>query len=93
MMKIFKRLIVVAMLNMLLFSTFSSMSATTVSMLTGQMGINATVATQITSMLNAGATVWGIIAILGSLNVVGAGVLFTAKAMLKKLGTKAVVSW
>lgn len=38
-------------------------------------------------------TVWGIIAVLGTFNVVRAGVLFTAKSMLKKLGTKAAVGW
>ncbi|MEY8662152.1 uberolysin/carnocyclin family circular bacteriocin [Ligilactobacillus faecis] len=87
-----KKLLYVVAFNLLVFATFAALPSN-FSMLTGQMGINATVATQITSMLNAGMTVWGIIAVLGTFNVVGAGVLFTAKSMLKKMGTKAVVGW
>lgn len=79
-------------INVLIFAVFYA-NTSHLSMLTGQMGINATIATQITSMLNAGMDVWAIVGLLASFNVVGVGLLFTAKSMLKRLGTAAVVSW
>ncbi|MCR1900722.1 uberolysin/carnocyclin family circular bacteriocin [Ligilactobacillus apodemi] len=87
-----KKLLYIVAFNLLVFATFAALPSN-FSMLTGQMGINTAIATQIVGMLNAGMTVWGIIAVLGTFNVVGAGVLFTAKSMLKKMGTKAVVGW
>lgn len=79
-------------LNILFFSAFSPL-VSNLSMLTGQMGINATLATQVVGMLNAGLTVWGILGLLATFNAIGAGVLFAAKKSLKKMSAKAVIAW
>lgn len=79
-------------LNILFFSAFSPL-VSNLSMMTGQLGINAALATQVVGMLNAGLTIWAILGMIATFNAIGAGVLFTAKRLLKKMSTKAVIAW
>lgn len=90
--KIVKKIIVIGSFNLLGYAMLMNGLAS-LPMLTAQMGINTVLAQNIVGMLEAGMTVWGIIGLIGTLNVVGAGALFAAKSMLKSMGRTAVIGW
>lgn len=63
------------------------------SMLTGQFGLNSALAWQIVGLVNSGMSVWGILALFAGTNIIGVGVLYAVKRMLKELSTGVVVAW
>lgn len=90
--KYFKKIVFLLALNLLVLASFS-FEGFQASMLTGQLGINAALANQITGMLNAGMDVWSIVGLIATFNAAGVGLLLIAKSMLKKLGTAVVAGW
>jgi hypothetical protein len=82
-------LFVFALVGLSLYSNLGSFVVD----ITSNTTLNVAMATQIVNWLNAGLSVWTILGMIATGNLISVGVLLTAKALLKKLTAGVVIAW